>query len=48
MRNLPTARGDQPIARQVIRRLLWCLRRNPGGNLTGYYNRRIRALWGDR
>jgi hypothetical protein len=50
MTSPPTARGDQVIARQIIRRLIWVLRRYPKYvrvNM-GYgqqFRDRIRALW---
>jgi hypothetical protein len=50
MTSLPTARGDQVIARQVIRRLLWTLRHCYGNqpHADDDIRDRIRALWKDR
>jgi len=48
MNSLPTARGDQIIARQIIRRLIWCLRHNFSHAYRVKTEERIRALWGQR
>lgn len=44
----PAARPDQPIARQIIRRLLWALRRNVHCADRHALCQRIRCLWGAR
>ncbi len=49
MTSPPSPRGDQRIARQIIRRLLWLMRHGPCQGLHRYVTAsRIRALWESR